>query len=303
MNNVVRYYNQNRREIFIIIVIILLIIVLLRAVDYKLAQNKKKEVNNEQVNVMTEDINKNDKKSIISGKKNEVSGNEDIKIIKKFIQYCNDGDTQCAYDLLSDDCKKEVFPTIEYFVNNYYNNNFKMSQIANIKNWINTTYKVDLKENNIYTGNTDGASIQDFITVVKQANENKLNINNYIGKQSINKENNIHNMDIKVTEKNIYMSDEVYTFEIKNNNNYKVILDNLDTTDGIYISDENKMKYMAYTHELSKERLTLNSKSVITINIKFANSYISNRKISRVTFSKVIINDDKNNPISITVDL
>ena len=62
MNNVVRYYNQNRREIFIIIVIILLIIVLLRAVDYKLAQNKKKEVNNEQVNVMTEDINKNDKK-------------------------------------------------------------------------------------------------------------------------------------------------------------------------------------------------------------------------------------------------
>ena len=63
------------------------------------------------------------------------------------------------------------------------------------------------------------------------------------------------------------------------------------------------MKYMAYTHELSKERLTLNSKSVITINIKFANSYISNRKISRVTFSKVIINDDKNNPISITVDL
>ena len=281
MNNVVRYYNQNRREIFIIIVIILLIIVLLRAVDYKLAQNKKKEVNNEQVNVMT----------------------EDIKIIKKFIQYCNDGDTQCAYDLLSDDCKKEVFPTIEYFVNNYYNNNFKMSQIANIKNWINTTYKVDLKENNIYTGNTDGASIQDFITVVKQANENKLNINNYIGKQSINKENNIHNMDIKVTEKNIYMSDEVYTFEIKNNNNYKVILDNLDTTDGIYISDENKMKYMAYTHELSKERLTLNSKSVITIKIKFANSYISNRKISRVTFSKVIINDDKNNPISITVDL
>lgn len=303
MNNVVRYYNQNRREIFIIIVIILLIIVLLRAVDYKLAQNKKKEVNNEQVNVMTEDINKNDKKSIISGKKNEVSGNEDIKIIKKFIQYCNDGDTQCAYDLLSDDCKKEVFPKIEYFVNNYYNNNFKMSQIANIKNWINTTYKVDLKENNIYTGNTDGASIQDFITVVKQANENKLNINNYIGKQSINKENNIHNMDIKVTEKNIYMSDEVYTFEIKNNNNYKVILDNLDTTDGIYISDENKMKYMAYTHELSKERLTLNSKSVITIKIKFANSYISNRKISRVTFSKVIINDDKNNPISITVDL
>ena len=303
MNNVVRYYNQNRREIFIIIVIILLIIVLLRAVDYKLAQNKKKEVNNEQVNVMTEDINKNDKKSIISGKKNEVSGNEDIKIIKKFIQYCNDGDTQCAYDLLSDDCKKEVFPTIEYFVNNYYNNNFKMSQIANIKNWINTTYKVDLKENNIYTGNTDGASIQDFITVVKQANENKLNINNYIGKQSINKENNIHNMDIKVTEKNIYMSDEVYTFEIKNNNNYKVILDNLDTTDGIYISDENKMKYMAYTHELSKERLTLNSKSVITIKIKFANSYISNRKINRVTFSKVIINDDKNNPISITVDL
>lgn len=303
MNNVVRYYNQNRREIFIIIVIILLIIVLLRAVDYKLAQNKKKEVNNEQVNVMTEDINKNDKKSIISGKKNEVSGNEDIKIIKKFIQYCNDGDTQCAYDLLSEDCKKEVFPTIEYFVNNYYNNNFKMSQIANIKNWINTTYKVDLKENNIYTGNTDGASIQDFITVVKQANENKLNINNYIGKQSINKENNIHNMDIKVTEKNIYMSDEVYTFEIKNNNNYKVILDNLDTTDGIYISDENKMKYMAYTHELSKERLTLNSKSVITIKIKFANSYISNRKISRVTFSKVIINDDKNNPISITVDL
>lgn len=303
MNKIIRYYNSNRREIFIIIIIIVIIIVLLKFVNLKVKENNEKKLANIlQVNTSTS-VEKNKQQSIITGKQNEVSGKKDIETITEFIEYCNSGDTQSAYNLLSDDCKNEIFPTIEYFVDNYYKNNFATEKIFNIQNWVSTTYKVDLKENNIYTGNINGSSIQDFITVVKQENENKININNYIGKKNIEKEENNQNLNIKVIEKNIYTKYEIYTLEIKNDNNYKVILDNLNTTDGIYITGDNQMKYSAYTHELSKEELMLDNKSVIKVRIKFANSYVKDREINKITFAKVIINEDEDNLTSISVGL
>ena len=46
------------------------------------------------------------------------------QIIIKFIDYCNSGEINSAYELLSDDCKQILFPSIESFLNNYYNRIF-----------------------------------------------------------------------------------------------------------------------------------------------------------------------------------
>lgn len=98
--------------------------------------------------------------------------------IKKFIDYCNSGETEKAYNMLTDKCKEDMYPSLQNFVDNYYTNKFSTS-----KNYIITkinayVYKVDLKECSVNTGKLSEYSIQDFIIV----QDNKLNINEDIEK-------------------------------------------------------------------------------------------------------------------------
>lgn len=98
--------------------------------------------------------------------------------IKKFIDYCNSGKTENAYNMLTDKCKEEMYPSLQNFVDNYYTNKFSTP-----KNYIITkvnayVYKVDLKESSVNTGKISEDSIQDFIIV----QDNKLNINEDIEK-------------------------------------------------------------------------------------------------------------------------
>ena len=98
--------------------------------------------------------------------------------IKKFIDYCNSGKTENAYNMLTDKCKEEMYPSLQNFVDNYYTNKFSTP-----KNYIITkvnayVYKVDLKESSVNTGKISEDSIQDFIIV----QDNILNINEDIEK-------------------------------------------------------------------------------------------------------------------------
>lgn len=45
---------------------------------------------------------------------------------------------------------------------------------------------------------------QDYITIVNENGQTKLNINSYIGKQQINKTQESNNVKIKVVETNVY---------------------------------------------------------------------------------------------------
>ena len=98
--------------------------------------------------------------------------------IKNFIDYCNNGEKENAYNMLTDKCKEDMYPSLQNFVDNYYTNKFSTP-----KNYIITkvnayVYKVDLKESSVNTGKISEDSIQDFIIV----QDNKLNINEDIEK-------------------------------------------------------------------------------------------------------------------------
>lgn len=307
MNKFIRYYNQNRRELFLILIIILFAIILLRFINFSIA--KKNEKRTEETVSTT--IQNNSKKyddnidtyQVITGNKNIVTAENDIDYIVKFIEYCNEGNIDEAYNLLSDECKNSLFPSLEYFKQLYYNNNFKTNKSYNIQDWSGSTYKVDLKENMLHTGKINMNNIQDFITVVQVKNKYKLNINNFIGKTTLNKTNNMRNINIEVISKNTFMSYETYKIKIKNDNDFSVYMDDLTETNTIYISDENNIQYVAYSHELTKEQLKVNPYSSIEIEIKFTNGYIVNREFEKITFSKIILDNDEQEIIPIAVKL
>ena len=90
----------------------------------------------------------------------------------------DNGEKENAYNMLTDKCKEEMYPSLQNFVDNYYTNKFSTP-----KNYIITkvnayVYKVDLKESSVNTGKISEDSIQDFIIV----QDNKLNINEDIEK-------------------------------------------------------------------------------------------------------------------------
>ena len=297
---IILWYNRNKRVMWRIVIIALVAIFLARGIGYLWTQNLEDEqlgilASQNNTNTELNSVTLNDDKSTVSGKDLTKSQTNAVTKIDEFVQYCNNNQFKEAYNLLSEDCKKEMYPTVEAFQQNYYNSIFKgTKKNVSVENWVNYIYKVKFVEDALATGiyNTDN-TIQDYITVVTDDNdEMKLNINSYIGKKEINKENNDKNINIKVLEKHQYMDYETYLFEITNNSDITILLNdnNNNSTDTMYLLDDNKLKYPAYTHELSEAELKLASKETRKVKIKYYNKYSSSRKIKSVVFSEIILN-------------
>lgn len=298
MYKLIRFYNQNRRKILIIILIIVFIIAIIQILNY-FAKNKENENNTKKNSTSTNYSNVQElvsDKSAISGQSiSENKLKEDTEIINQFFKYCNDGNIESAYGILTDECKEEMFPTIEDFYKIYYINVFNGEKRTHtIENWSGDVYKVDITGDILSTGKlNDSNTKQDYMTIVKKDKKNKLNINNYIGREEVNK--TTENNDIKITVKSIdtYIDYQIYDLSIENNSNNSILLDTSEDTKSVYLLDKNKMKYYFYNNEIIQNKLQVQSKFSTNIKIKFANAYTSNRLIKSLVFSKMVLNYDE----------
>jgi len=77
---------------------------------------------------------------------------KDIAYISQFIDYCNNGEIEEAYSMLSNNCKKERYDTIDKFKQQYINKVFKIniSEYSFVKKG--NTYIVTLKQDMLITG-------------------------------------------------------------------------------------------------------------------------------------------------------
>lgn len=294
MYKLMRFYNRNRKKIFRIILIIVFIFVILKLLNYftKIKANKKIEetVNNIDNALTTNNSTLISDKSSISGASIQSSKlKKDTDIINQFMDYCNNGDVSNAYNLLTDDCKKEMFPTIQDFSNIYYSSLFNGERKSyTIENWENDTYSVRITSDILSTGNLKGDETrQDYITIIENS---KLNINSYVKKLNVNKKTSNKNITITVNYINVYMDYEIYDITIQNNTNDTILLDTNDDTKSVYLLDKNSMKYYFYNNELIKEKLSIQSNFKTNIQIKFDNSYKEKRNIESMIFTKMVLN-------------
>ena len=210
---------------------------------------------------------------------------------------------QKAYELLTDECKEEMYSSVDDFEKMYYEKVFNgQRKNVSLENWTSNTYKVKISEDYLSTGKyTNENDIQDYITI----KDKKLNINNYIGKLKFdNIEKKEKNLNIKVMQKDTYMDYVIYTFEVTNNSNTTVLLDSLDNLESMYIKDNNGVKSLAYTHELSKRNLILNQGEKKQIKIKYYSKFNTNNKINEIVFSEIDFDYGQNSKIStMTIDI
>lgn len=295
MYKLFRWFNRNRKILLIVILGIAFLFIILQLLN----NDAKKKQEESLKNNINENKNQNYlSQSAVTGQKIEdVVYKYDKDIINDFTKYCNLGEVDSAYNLLSQDCKDTLYENIEKFRNNYYNNIFVNKKECIVQYWAGSIYEVKFIDDMLSTGKSSNQqnSLRDYMRIVTEEGERKLSINGYFGKVEVNKERTNKNVTIKILNKQIYMDYEIYNIQIKNNTDDIIILDNLNQNNTMYLEDNNGTKHYAITNEIVKNNLIVKGKHTGNVSIKFDNPYIKDRKINSIHFSNIGIDYDEEN--------
>lgn len=300
--NVLGHFQDNRKKIIILITVGVLIVFFIKAINNYTAKQRFNSSSNNTTAIsksvgVSNDIkikNTTSKDGITSSNNIEVD-EKSIKtadnVIEAFLLYCNNNQVDRAYNLLSDDCKKVLYPTQSDFYNNYYK-----SKMTGIKDYSylkygndSNTYKLVIKNNTLATGKTsDGEDIVDYITVVFKDDNYKLNIGGFIKKKSLNVKKSDAYLTMNVTERVIFMEYEEYTVNIKNTTLVNADICNANDDKGIYLLDKSSNKYYFKNDDYIQNDLLINYKSDKTIKLKFNRKYRKeNEDIKSIVFPKI----------------
>ena len=297
MNRFIRYFNQNRVRIIIAILIVAFIIILIQAINNILKQSQTEEE-------LTEPVIQDSSRpveSVITGEElTEETTDNNLNIISQFVELGNAQKYEDAYNMLSQDCKDAVYNTLESFVTNYCNRVFINNMTYNLELWYNThnayTYKILYFENNILsTGNINTTSnIEDYITVIESEDGYKLNINNFIKKEKINKLQNVEGTEITITinDRYIYRNYERYTITVKNNTDKTILISEGTNGNDICLVDSNGVEYDSIINEVSLANLELSPGVERILGIRFYKMYNLYRTINSISFKNIILDKD-----------
>lgn len=162
---IVRFLNQNRRQIRITILIILAFFLVLRILNNMAEKNIEKEI-----------AEKNKIQSELA------LGDTHNEVIKDFINFCIKGDEVSAYALISSENKQKEFKTLNEFKTNYLLKYFSTDKKYDITYRTNIDkeyyYLVKIKEDILSTGKVNSETITQSFKVLQENGEEKITIQN-----------------------------------------------------------------------------------------------------------------------------
>lgn len=296
MYNLIRFYNQNRKRIIKIILVIVFIIGLIQLLDFfSKKENKNNDVTNEINNTKYSNSVVSDKSAISGSSVSENKLKKDTDSINDFFNYCKNGNIESAYDLLTDECKEEMYTTIDEFKMMYYDDIFNgESKSYTIENWNDNIYSVKITGDILSTGKLNNDETrQDYVTVVEEKDGYKLNINNYVGRENPNKVTKKNDVVVTVTQIDTYMDYKIYNLYVENNSDDTIVMDLNNDIKSIYLLDKNDQKSYSFNNDTDQNKFVVKSKFKNNIKMRFNNSYSSTRKMKSIVFSKFISNYDE----------
>lgn len=292
LNKYTRSLYQNiNRKIYIIAFASALILVIWTLISNLFGKNK------EEANVTPNTSLYKPAETVISGKDiTESVYEEEENLIATFIEYCNNGQVEEAYNLLSADCKEALYNTQEDFINNYYNEVFATKREYNLQSWISNgnyhTYRVRMIDDIMSTGDYENSSnFQDYMTIIKDGGNKYLSISQYISKEELkNKKQETDDLVISVNNVETYINYVEYSFSIKNKADKVILLDTLeDASETMYLELSSGQKRTCNTGGLSSISLKIDSYSTKNIKIKYNKSAgASDDKIKKIHFLNII---------------
>lgn len=217
----------------------------------------------------------------------------DINVVNKFLECCNNKNVEEAYNLLSDECKEELYPTIEYFKTNYYDIIFNIERQYNLQSWISTSkytvYKIRYPNDMMSTGTYNEDNVyQDYITLNKKSDEEKVSIGNLVYAEDCNIVTKTNDFEVTVIKKKIYVSDEEYDIKIKNNTNKRILLDDMQTSGTINIISNSINRYSCHLNNIFLIDLIIEPGQTKEITLKFRKNLSSDNESRTIEFSNIV---------------
>lgn len=153
-------------------------------------------------------------------------------LVETYFNYCNNGEYEKAYKLLTKDCRNANYPTLDSFkgyVDAIFEGKKKIYTIQCYSIVDNKyVYKLTILDDILATGTTDGYyTYETKIVLIEENGEIKLSIEEYIGEENPNIIVEDDYMIVKILNKTVEYETETYTIEVTNKtDNYIVLSDN-----------------------------------------------------------------------------
>lgn len=275
---IIDFWKRNKRKIFIVIIIWLLVIII-----NNILKNRPEEIPLPST-TYTPHVSVLDSNEEVPKKYQEQIEN----IVDTYFNYCNNKEYEKAYNLITDDCKKNNYPTLESFTG-YINEVFEgKKKIYNIQSYsiVNNKYIYNIRilDDILANGTTDGYYYyEEKIVLTEENGEMKLSIAEFIDEQEPNIIVEDNYIIVKILKKVVDYETETYTIEITNKtDNYIVIADGSQ-------NNEIKMDYSG-TEKSPEKQITqcvVRPNSFRTQEIKFTNYYDDGKSANSLKFGAV----------------
>ena len=165
------FWTRNSKSLFQIIGIIAIIIAFIQGLNrYAILKSKDEKAKLE--------LTYEERKQEQMQQKKE---NEDKELIFSFIDYCNKKNILEAYKMLSDNCKKNYYPTMQEFEENYVKKVFNSKKDCKVTVQEDKTYKIVFLEDILQAGTIENRKdLEECYSIEEDVLGNKtININLY----------------------------------------------------------------------------------------------------------------------------
>lgn len=306
MYKLLRFYNQNRKKLWFIVAIIVFVLIIIQLLNSVAKQQNEEKIRQTEINKNQETTLNNvvsyDKQSEAIISNDNVSRNVrniNGKLLDEFFTYCVNHNPEAAYELLSTDIKNNMYQSEAIFESLYYQSKFEGNKQYSFQAWTtrgdsSNTYKVKIFDDILSTGKADSGYVEDYVTVIKEDDNYKLNINNYIGNVRINsavaKVKQADSISMQVMNQYIYKDYQIFDIIIRNDSNNSILLDTREKTKETYLVDSNGIKYEAILYENNINDLTINSNQVKKVQIKFNVVNRDDLSVKSINFDNIVLN-------------
>lgn len=210
-----------------------------------------------------------------------------------FVNYCNNRELENAYKMLTEECKGEMFPTIEDFDKIYVQKIFNIKRQYELTRWSTVenriTYLVSFYGDILSTGGVDKYYTEEYYTFVEDENGiYKLNINNYIYGETRNIKSTVKNITINIEKVHIYEEYEKATITITNNTSKTICLTGNKYKENICLKNSKDVTYSSLNSQFDSEELILEPNRTQTYIVEFNKVYSVNNKAHYLVLSDVI---------------
>lgn len=150
-------------------------------------------------------------------------------IIQRYVNFCNNKEYDKAYGLITEECKKAYYPTLEQFtgyVNYVFQGKKKSYDIQSYSIVDNIyVYRIRIFDNFMATGTTDGFAYYEEKFILKEEDGNiKLSIGEFISQDNPQIVVEDEYMRVRITERTVDYESETYKIVVENKTDDKYIV-------------------------------------------------------------------------------